>query len=150
MTAGENSDDGKSRYPSRRGTLAAEHAALALRIAALRTLIDGEFSWDEARVALADLRRTLRLHFALEESGGYLAEVLSLAPERAETIARLEFDHNLMRSDLTRLFAEAVAEPSRDALRQSVRDFLAVLATHEHGENEIVQVVLMADLPGGD
>lgn len=150
MTTGENSGSGNLRLPSRRGTLAAEHAALAPRIVALRTLIDCEFSWDEARVALSDLRRTLLLHFALEEAGGYLAEVLSLAPEHAVTIARLEFDHQLMRSDLTRLLAEAVAEPAREDLRRSVHGFLTVLATHEHGENAIVQSVLMADLPGGE
>lgn len=131
-------------------TLKAEHAALGPRIAELRALLAREFSWDDARIALVDLRKTLKLHFALEESGGYLAEVLACAPELAQTVAKLESDHSRMCGSLARLLAEALVARERAELRQSVSEFLDVLAVHEHGENAVAQRALMTDVPGGD
>ena len=151
MRDNRNRGDNGSGVPSRAsGTLAAEHAALAPRIAELRVLLEGDFSWDEARVALVQFRSSIQLHFALEESGGYLSEVVAKAPECAATVARLESEHSRMRGDLTRLLAEALVAREKADLRTSVRDFLTLLAAHEHCENEISQRALVIDPPGGD
>ena len=148
MRDNRNRGDASSRAPCL--ALAAEHAALGPRIAELRALLGGDFSWDDARIALVQFRSTLQLHFALEESGGYLAEILASAPERAEAVAKLESEHSRMRTDLTRLLAEALVAREKADLRQSVCDFLAALAAHEHRENELSQHVLLVDGPGGD
>lgn len=142
-------DDGSGVTSRASGSLAAEHAALRPRIVELRTLLEGDFSWDEARVALVQFRSALQLHFALEESGGYLSEVLARAPEQATTLARLESEHSRMRADLTRLLAEALVAREKADLRQSVREFLTGLAEHEKCENEVSQLVLATDEPGG-
>ena len=149
MQGNSNGAQAKSPLPSWHGTLATEHEALGRRIAELRALTAREFSWDEVRFALVDFRKALQLHFAMEESGGYLAEVLASAPQFARIVAKLESDHGRMRGDLARLLAEAIGARERVELRASVGVFLIALAAHEHGENEVTQRTLMGDVPGG-
>lgn len=130
--------------------LADEHRSLGKRIADVRRLLDGAFSWDEARVALAELRTTLEAHFAMEETGGYLADVLAHAPERGLAVAKLEADHSRMRGTLAQLLAEALVARSRDELTKNTRAFLVTLGEHERQENELVQVTFSTDVAASD
>lgn len=139
-----------TREATRRALLAAEHHTLEKRVAALRLLLEGEFSWDAARIALSELRQALEAHFFLEESGGYLSAVLALAPERNLAVARLESDHSRMQGGLAALLCEALLARSREELRTNVSAFLGVLADHERRENELVQSTFSSEVSAGD
>ena len=130
--------------------LAEEHRRLQGRIEAVREAVLSGFRWDDARLVLADLRDTLDGHFALEEEGGYLSEVLSIAPHHGRAVARLASEHDRLRTRLALLVAEALMARSRESLRENVADFLARLAEHERRENEIVQVTFSTDVPAVD
>lgn len=139
-----------TREATRAALLAAEHHTLQKRVAALRQLLEGDFSWDDARLALSELRQALEAHFFLEESGGYLSGVLALAPERSLAVARLESDHSRMQGSLAALLCEALVARSREDLRKNVSAFFDVLADHERRENELVQSTILAEISAGD
>lgn len=136
---------------SRLAAMAAEHKKLGTTIADVRKLLAEEyFSWDAVRTSLADLRASLEAHFVMEEAGGYLAEVLTRAPEKNLAVARLESDHSRMRGMLASALAEALVARSRDELRNSVEKVLVTLIDHERRENEIVQDTFSTDIPAAD
>lgn len=128
----------------------AAHVTLGTRIGAVRKTLEHEFSWDEARIALVELRAALDAHFTMEENGGYLAEVRKHAPERILAVASLESDHSRMRGMLARLLAEVLVARSREPLREGVAQFLATLADHERRENELVAAAFSTDIPATD
>ena len=131
-------------------TLADEHRSLGKRIAEVRRLLEGTFSWDQARVAIAELREALEAHFSMEETGGYLADVLAHAPERSLAVAKLESDHSRMRGTLAQLLAEALVARSREELTKNTRAFLVTLAEHERQENELVHTTFSTDVAASD
>lgn len=132
-----------TREAARFALLAAEHHTLQGRAASLRVLLERDFSWDEARIALSELRGALEAHFFLEEAGGYLSEVLAVAPEHHLTVAKLESDHSRMQGGLAALLCEALVARSREDLRRNVGAFLATLAAHERRESELVQATFI-------
>lgn len=127
-----------------------EHALVDRRLAEAKALLGTEFSWDDARVALMALRDNIERHFGFEEHGGYLAEVVTRAPERAAAIERLGSEHTQMRGLLARMLGEALIARDRKELRTAFEAFLATLTDHERRENELVQAVYSTDVSAAD
>ncbi|HUY33527.1 MAG TPA: hemerythrin domain-containing protein [Pirellulales bacterium] len=125
-----------------------EHHELRQLVQAIRAVVRDERPWSHEAVAevvelLASLETHLHHHFAQEEAGGYLEEVLSLAPRFSDEVAELLRQHPQM-LDKTRLVyktaGRAVHESSAwPQLKRELRELIEALIAHESEENKIVQ-----------
>lgn len=111
---------------------------------------------DHVRQALALLdsfETALREHFAFEEEGGYLADVLEVAPRLSRRARRLEQSHAGFQARLERLLElarNATGAPDKWArARRELARFLASLREHEDAENTLVRQAFN-DLGRGD
>ncbi len=95
----------------------------------------------------ADFEGVLIEHFAIEEQGGYFAEVLAVAPRLSGRVSRLKRNHPAFRRRLTRLRKHipdpTIAWPEVEA---RVAALLKALADHESAENDLVHEAFMQDL----
>ncbi len=95
----------------------------------------------------ADFEGVLSDHFALEEQGGYFAEVVAVAPRLSGRVARLRRNHPAFRLRLTRMRKHipdpTIAWPEVEA---QVAALLKALADHESAENDLVREAFMQDL----
>lgn len=96
------------------------------------------------------LREMTEEHFAREEEGGYLAELLGDRPHLAGQARALLDEHEVARARLEKLDALLAGEPTVEALRARLRDIVTLLSRHESRENELVQQATHDDLGGGD
>jgi len=99
---------------------------------------------------LSRLCERLRQHFALEEEGGYLHEIVAHRPDLQPRVAALLREHAVMLAEgdaLTRHLLGARAP--LDVMPRLVR-LLEALRGHEVGEHEIFQQAFLDDLGGGD
>ena len=96
----------------------------------------------------------LREHFAVEEEGGYFADILKVAPRLSRRAARLEQNHKEFSKRLQSLLAlvrYAVDAPDDwERVTARVEGFLQALRAHEDEENELVREAFMDDLGRGD
>lgn len=103
---------------------------------------------------LADLRDDLREHFALEEMGGYLSEIVSKAPRLTRRTQQLEKQHSVLAhctEELVACAAHGVSAP--EAWLEVERRFDALraeLMAHEAAENDLIREALMGDIGRGD
>ncbi len=138
--------------------IVAEHEALRIHVAELRTLIAATPS-DDARADLAQhlaetaarLREHLAAHFALEERGGYLDAVTTARPGLQTTVDKLKRQHADLLGEADRLTASLRNPRSlpADAAGQ-VAHLLDHLTAHEIEENELFQEAVIDDLGAGD
>ncbi len=103
---------------------------------------------------LEDFDLGLREHFAVEEKGGYFADILKVAPRLSRRAARLEQNHKEFSERLQSLLAlvrYAVDAPDDwERVTSAVERFLQALRAHEDEENELVREAFMDDLGLGD
>ncbi len=140
-------------------TIRSQHFALRQQIRALEELFaepDGAGA-ERARKTLTLLERfdsALREHFAVEEEGGYFADILKVAPRLSRRAARLEQNHKEFSERLESLLAlarYAVDAPDDwNRVRAGLEGFLQALRAHEDEENELVREAFMDDLGHGD
>jgi hypothetical protein len=94
-------------------------------------------------VLLADLVRELPEHFAFEERGGYLSDVIAAAPRTRSRAAELYEDHaELARrsAELLELARFAVESPGRWAkVEAKLAELAELLSAHEEAENALVR-----------
>lgn len=89
------------------------------------------------RHELESLRELLLGHFASEEEGGYLADIVRASPELGAVAEELRAEHAVLRKDFDALVADAAAAP----LGQLVERIGATLETfdaHEHAEAKLI------------
>lgn len=107
-------------------------------------------SWlNLVRDSLLSLGSHLKTHFAFEEFGGFMEEVVGVSPNASPQVERLKQDHQTILAESERLCRIARAGwPSSEILqlRKKILHLLELLNRHEHAENELVQRVLMDDL----
>ncbi len=142
-----------------RTPLGSQQLALRQQIRALEELFaepDGAGA-ERSRKTLTLLEgfdSALREHFAVEEEGGYFADVLKVAPRLSRRAARLEQNHREFSERLEALLALVqYAIDARDAWERvttGVERFLRELRAHEDDENELVREAFMVDLGRGD
>lgn len=107
-------------------------------------------SWlNSVRDSLLSLGSHLKTHFAFEEFGGFMEEVVGESPNASPQVERLKQDHQTILAESERLCRMARGgSPSSDTaqLRKKILHLLERLNRHEHAENELVQRVLTDDL----
>ncbi len=139
-------------------TIRSQQLALRQRIRALEEVFaEPDAAEEYARKTLTLLEgfdSALREHFAVEEEGGYFADVLKVAPRLSRRAARLEQNHKEFSEHLEALLALVqYAIDARDAWERvttGVERFLRELRAHEDDENELVREAFMVDLGRGD
>ena len=134
-----------------------EHQMIGAAAKELKDLVERPVSPDEeqsnwltsVRDSLLSLGSHLRTHFAFEEFGGFMEEVVGASPNSSPQVERLKLEHQAILVESERLCRMARGgSPSSKAspLRKKILHLLELLNRHEHAENELVQRVLMDDL----
>lgn len=140
-------------------SLLQEHRELLAEIDGLRawwreTGELGQPRFGEMGERVAHLRTRLAEHFAFEEQGGYLAELLETAPNVAARAASLEHQHPALLHALEDLAERLREEPPRfeswSEARMVFEQFVHRFHDHEHAEHELIQTYLATDIGTGD
>ena len=104
---------------------------------------------NSVRDSLFSLGSHLKTHFAFEEFGGFMEEVVGASPNASPQVERLKQDHQTILAESERLCRMARGgSPSSETsqVRKKILHLLELLNRHEHAETELVQRVLMDDL----
>ena len=132
-----------------------EHQMIGAAAKELKDLVERPVSpaqsdWlNSVRDSLLSLGSHLKTHFAFEEFGGFMEEVVGASPNASPQVERLKQDHQAILAESERLCRMARGgSPSSEIsqLRKKILHLLELLNRHEHEENELVQRVLMDDL----
>ncbi|MCP4006279.1 MAG: hemerythrin domain-containing protein [bacterium] len=98
---------------------------------------------------LARFEVSLNEHFALEEDGGYFADVLAVAPRLSARAAQLEQAHKDLCQQLARLRTRTKNPDSPwEDVAKALRRFFAELKSHGSAEDDMVHEAFMRDLGG--
>jgi hypothetical protein len=92
----------------------------------------------------------LQTHFELEESDGYLSDLVQKSPGLAATVDRLMHEHSELMGDVNELVKRvredfAINQDTSD-LAHRFGTFRGKLAAHEHEENQLLQEAYNLDL----
>jgi hemerythrin len=134
-----------------------EHQIIGEAVNALRELVGRPVSpreeqtvWlNSVRDQLFSLGSHLKTHFAFEEFGGFMEEVVGLSPNDCPQIERLKQDHQTILAEserLCKMVSKGLAASIIPQLRRKILHHLEALNRHEHTENGLVQRVLTGDL----
>ena len=134
-----------------------EHQMIGTAAKELRALVERPVSPNEERSnwmnsvrdSLLTLGSHLKTHFAFEEFGGFMEEVVGASPNASPQVERLKQDHQTILAESERLCRVARGgSPSSETsqLRKKILHLLEVLNRHEHAEVELIQRVLTDDL----
>ena len=118
-----------------------EHVELGREVSKLESVLAGEFDWPEIADLLDSLEARIHSHFDFEEEGGYLEELLRLAPRVDSEVRKLREEHDTLRTDIGKAVEWARRKHDRPGLREHVTVWLSLLGHHEASENRLVQVV---------
>ena len=109
-----------------------------------------QFNWlNSVRDSLLSLSSHLKTHFAFEEFGGFMEEVVGASPNSSPQVERLKQDHQTILAESERLCRAARRRSSSSEtsqLRKKILHLLELLNRHEHAEFELIQRALMDDL----
>jgi hemerythrin len=133
-----------------------EHQMIGAAAKQLKDLVEGPVSPQEehsnwlnsVRDSLFSLRSHLKTHFAFEEFGGFMEEVVGASPNSPQ-VERLKQDHQTILAEserLCRMTGGKSASSETSQLRKQILHLFELLNRHEHAENKLVQRVLMDDL----
>ena len=134
-----------------------EHQMIGAAAKELKDLVERPVSpheeqsnWlNSVRDSLLSLGSHLKTHFAFEEFGGFMEEVVCASPNASPQVERLKQDHQTILAESERLCRAARRRSSSSEtsqLRKQILHLLELLNRHEHAETELVQRVLMDDL----
>ena len=101
------------------------------------------------RQHLAALHAVLVRHFAAEEEGGYMAELLRDRPDLSRRAARISAQH----AELLRAYEVAIAGAPHarlEVLRENVDELIQQLREHEAAERRLVEDAVLQDLGASD
>jgi hypothetical protein len=137
------------------GRIVADHHALRRESSELLVLAEHARELDHTlRTTLVErlgrLCERLRVHFALEEDGGYLSEVLVRRPGLRVHVTRLQRQHGTMLAEGTAIASLLLSMPPPRDVRVRVIRLLESLREHELAEHDLLHEALVADLGGGD
>jgi hypothetical protein len=135
------------------GEIKREHETLKGDIERLRSAARSrpEHMPDERWRAMAleetrKLRDTLRSHFRLEETDGYLEAVIEKRPGLMRSIRKLEEQHKQILSDLERIEEACRKKASVEEIERLALRGLDLLQKHEAAESDLIQEALGSDL----
>ncbi len=134
-----------------------DHARLKRLMTALADAAAGDVApWSfsnwklDLLLQLRDFQGQLLKHFDLEEAGGFMAGILSVAPHQARQVEQLEAEHRRILADLDGLLAALKqAEDAPAAFlpegRRRLGALLALIRAHEAAECALIQEVYYQD-----
>ena len=101
------------------------------------------------------LRSQLAWNFTLEEAGGYLADVVSVAPRHCGKVERLRDEHNELQNELMAISDETKSSGSSELTRDEQKclaerffEFRRRLRDHNARERELIVDALYVDIGG--
>lgn len=99
---------------------------------------------------LRDFQNTLRKHFDLEEEGGFMADVVKVAPQHLGVVRRLESEHEKMMASLDEISESLKNQNEKDDLkleevRRRIGEFFALLESHEAAEGDLMETTYLQD-----
>lgn len=109
-----------------------------------------DFMW-----LLRDFSNDLQKHFDLEEEGGFMSDVIRLAPQHLPAVERLEAQHRTITANLNQVIDALKGMTTLDSttmqnICKNVDDLLIMLAEHEAAEGDIMETTFLLDYGGGD
>lgn len=110
-------------------------------------------SWASARDDLRAFLNHLRRHFALEEEGGFMEDVVQRWPHAAPHVETLRAEHTQLLQEAERLMetGDRVIEGQlMRAWADECRRLLSAIREHDRKENHLIQEVFCLDVGGGD
>ncbi len=126
---------------------------LTERIERVPTIDDRSDSHSDLLEFVADASQLLEAHFAFEEAGGYLSDVLAIAPRLSDRAARLQRDHDHLAARFSKLatYARGMRATYQNwkRLGMAIGEFTQDLRLHESEENRLIQEAFLDDLGGG-
>jgi hypothetical protein len=91
----------------------------------------------------------LTRHFATEETGGYMSEVIAMRPESSRAAERLVAQHDQLLGRLAAIRGHLAADDLAYGRAELAR-FLTALEAHERAEVELVQEAFNRDVAAAD
>lgn len=96
------------------------------------------------------LQHKLIEHFEMEEEGGFMADILSIAPQKRHAISQLKSEHEMMLKDVKLILrcvseAHTIEETKMINLTHRIRELLDLLTTHEAAENILLEDTYLRD-----
>lgn len=104
---------------------------------------------------LRDFQNDLLKHFDLEEEGGFMSDVIRLAPQHSGVVAKLQAEHIEIARELDNILIylkglqENTSGKYADFSRR-VKDLLNFFRAHETTESEVLMSTYLQDEGGGD
>ncbi len=104
---------------------------------------------------LRDFSNALQRHFDLEEEGGFMNDVVRLAPQHLPAVQRLEAQHRTITANLNQVIdalktMESLDNATMQNACKDVDNLLILLAEHEAAEGDILETTYLLDYGGGD
>ena len=134
-----------------------DHDAFKDYINKLTALARQDLSPETSTIWGIELNKTLRAfnkeleeHFALEEDGGFMDEILIVAPEQKYAISQLKSEHEMMTNDIQVILKCLTDFSPADKtqiinMKQRINALLDLLHTHESAENSIIEDTYLQD-----
>jgi hemerythrin-like domain-containing protein len=134
-----------------------EHDALRALAANLQTKIAApprskiEQWLADVRASFSEYTEHARKHMALEESGGYLSEVLSRRPTLSNTVKELGHEHRAFSQLMTQISSamEGIRAEDQLLIRDActrIKILLSYIDRHEERENHLVLCTFTEDI----
>jgi hypothetical protein len=123
----------------------------------LRDILEEALDRESRRwlIAVLDaLLETLPREFDLEETDGYMSEVLERYPNWSGQVDRLHRDHDLLFCKLKelrgRIDGDTWVAPFANEVRRDLRDWILKLIAHRRNETRLVQTAMNLEVGTGD
>jgi hypothetical protein len=106
-------------------------------------------------IAVLDaLLDTLPREFDLEDTDGYMSEVLERYPSWNKQVDRLHREHDVLFTKLKelrgRLDCDSWIAPIANEIRRDIRDWTLTLIAHRRNETRLVQTAMNLEVGAGD
>ncbi len=104
---------------------------------------------------LRDLNTDLQKHFDMEETRGYMSDILKVTPQKHRAVEKLGSEHEVFSSSLEGIMADLKTvsqqdDAALDSIRARVNDFISSLAAHESAEEKLIMSAYLQDEGAGD
>ncbi|MBI3949695.1 MAG: hemerythrin domain-containing protein [Acidobacteria bacterium] len=119
-------------------------------------LVGQESEWGRRMCdELSAFRRHLQRHFALEEEGGFMLEVVARMPQASEQVEKLRQEHG----ETLKVIDELIHDSSLLAygtslslaeLRNRILEVFSTIRRHEAEENELIQQIFYQEVSVAD
>lgn len=134
-----------------------EHERIKGEMKKIRTMIQAHVSREgfakwrlDLLWLLRDFKTGLQRHFDLEEEGGFMSEVVRIAPHNLDAVKKLETEHAQMIVDLEGILEDLKNLENRDDLkldrvRSRIGEFFALIESHEAAEGDLLESTYLQD-----